>query len=277
MLSSTGVARLDMLLRGGVPAGLLEISGHESCGKTVLAASILREASGPTVWISLSGLPERQWLIDAGAGDAFSLLPGSGEAAIDGAGVCLRQGARVVVLDNFAHLDCWPGRSLLSENWQGRKRLAHHGLRALTNEARRTGSLVVVVNELRRRPGSGFRACFDAEISACRATRLLVTRKKYRTNYDEFAYLQAEVTLRGHPTMPPGGKATFVVFRPGGVSRELSLLSVLQEAGILCQKGAYWCGEDRTLGPGYAEAIQGIRESYNYWKEQYEHRSDRQY
>lgn len=278
-LFRTGIARLDRVcLGGGVPAGFLEVSGKEASGKTAVLASIVRENSGPSVWISLSGVPEKRWITTCGAGDAVAVLPNSSEAAIDAAYLAIKGGAKIVVIDTLSQLEPTASMRRMVDGdagGRGRWRLVYHSLSRLRLAAGAHRALVVFSNELRMQIGRRMMPTFHRLTHQFARTSIRVRRIAMRSAWDEFAYLHVGVSVDKSGLVPPGGSDSFLITKESGVDREMALLSAMVDSGVVTSRGTWWYYEEHRLGPGYSAACATIAADYAYWRRVYAEESNR--
>ena len=264
---SSGVARLDAALRGGVQSGLLEIFGPAASGKTALAASFVREVSlsgEPCGWVQAAGFPEVRWLSKCGAGDCLVARPTTGEGVFETAHSMLAHGAKCVVVDGLSQLEpsseaqLHLGDSILNN----RNRFLFHGCYHLARTAVSQGALVILVNETRAQPGRGEVSAMRNILRRSNATRLRTKRLVMRTAYGEFGYLQVGFKVIRAGAQPPGAEAAGLV-TPNGFDRNLELLIGLQDTGVLERRGSYWTNETYgQFGPGYTEGAKQVAPMY---------------
>jgi recombination protein RecA len=160
----TGSLDLDLALGvGGIPMGrITEVYGPEGAGKTSLALSVIAQAQqqgGIAAYIDTEHALDLHWAISAGVDLSRLVLcrPEHGEQALQVASLLIDSGAvAVLVLDSIAALV--PRAELaadIGERLPGvQAHLLSQGLRQLCGPIARSGTAVVVTNQLRERAGA---------------------------------------------------------------------------------------------------------------------------
>ena len=159
----TGSVALDHAIGvGGVPRGrLTEVYGPDGAGKTTLALSVIaqaQQAGGAACFIDAEHALDLAWAETIGVDLARLVLcrPEHGEQALEVAGVLVGSGSlEVLVIDSIAALV--PQVELTGEMGQRhagvQANLLSQALRMLCGPIARTGTAVVVTNQLRQRAG----------------------------------------------------------------------------------------------------------------------------
>jgi recombination protein RecA len=160
---STGNVALDLAIGvGGVPRGrLTEIYGPDGAGKTTLALSVIVQAQqigGTACFIDTEHALDLAWAATVGVDLERLVLcrPEHGEQALQVADVLVRSGGLdVLVIDSIAALV--PKAELdgeMGERHAGMQaNLLSQALRKLAGPIARTGTAVLVTNQLRQRAG----------------------------------------------------------------------------------------------------------------------------
>jgi recombination protein RecA len=161
---STGSPALDLALGvGGVPRGrITEVYGPEGAGKTTLALSVIahaQQAGGTACFLDAEHALDLGWAATVGV-DLERLVvcrPEHGEQALEVADVLIGSGGvDVLVVDSIAALV--PRVELdgeMGERHAGvQANLLSQALRKLCGPIARTGTAVVVTNQLRQRAGT---------------------------------------------------------------------------------------------------------------------------
>jgi recombination protein RecA len=160
---STGNIALDLAIGvGGVPRGrLTEIYGPDGAGKTTLALSVIVQAQqtgGTACFIDTEHALDLAWAATVGVDLERLVLcrPEHGEQALQVADVLVRSGGLdVLVIDSIAALV--PKAELdgeMGERHAGvQANLLSQALRKLAGPIARTGTAVLVTNQLRQRAG----------------------------------------------------------------------------------------------------------------------------
>jgi recombination protein RecA len=160
----TGNVALDLVLGvGGVPRGrITEIYGPDGAGKTTLALSVIaqaQQAGGTACFIDAEHALDLAWAATVGVDLERLILcrPEHGEQALEVAAVLVGCGSLdVLVIDSIAALV--PKVELngeMGERHAGvQANLLSQALRKLCGPIARTGTAVVVTNQLRQRAGA---------------------------------------------------------------------------------------------------------------------------
>jgi len=161
---STGSPALDLALGvGGVPRGrITEVYGPEGAGKTTLALSVIaqaQQAGGSGCFIDAEHALDLAWAATTGV-DLERLVvcrPEHGEQALEVASLLIGSGSlEVLVVDSIAALV--PRVELKGEMGQRhagvQANLLSQALRKLAGPIARTGTAVIVTNQLRQQAGT---------------------------------------------------------------------------------------------------------------------------
>jgi recombination protein RecA len=160
----TGSLTLDLALGiGGIPRGrITEIFGPEGAGKTTLALSVIaqaQQAGGSACYIDTEHALDLRWATSAGVDLSRLVLcrPESGEQALQVAGLLIDSGAvAVLVVDSIAALV--PRAELAAEIGERlpgvQANLLSQALRQLCGPIARSGTAVIVTNQLRQQAGT---------------------------------------------------------------------------------------------------------------------------
>src|SRR5829696_6783838 len=160
----TGSPTLDLALGvGGIPRGrITEVYGPEGAGKTTLALSVIAQAQqqgGTACYIDTEHALDLRWATSAGVDLSRLVLcrPESGEQALQVAGLLIDSGAvAVLVVDSIAALV--PRAELAAEIGERlpgvQAHLLSQGLRQLCGPIARSGTAVIVTNQLRQQAGT---------------------------------------------------------------------------------------------------------------------------
>ena len=264
----TGASTLDHALGGGIPPGIVEVSGPESSGKTTLAMSIMREADlrrFQTAYISCSK-PNPEYMRKAGPRECLCVSPGSAESAFDAAFKLVDAGVRVIVIDTITamlpHVD--RHRPLNEgETPFAMRRLAFHALSHLEPKLSESGSLLVVLSEVRQKIGRGYPSSpMDGTIDSICGIRMSTSKIKTRTEFGDFSYLKFGMRIKQSKFCPPGQTAEAFIWKDG-INRSFELMRLLLATNILEVRGSRIMGPDGiSLGPGLLKAAQQIEESF---------------
>ena len=269
----TGVVRFDRLLHGGLPAGLVELSGLDGSGKTALALSVAREAglAGlPCALIHMQGgAPDTDFIKTAGHNMAV-VTPPFGEAGVEAAYACLSRGFRVVVVDSFTNLRPRCEDDLLvGDRASGATRLAYHAATILRDRALLTDSLILCTSELRANlKGFGTISAYESVWRHCANMRVRLARDEVRGEYGTVQSVTVRMTVVSSELLGIGVVGQAHLRQAQGLDRNLELLLALVESGMLRQVGGYWKGFSRMFGPGYERAAAQIGQRYGQYREE---------
>jgi recombination protein RecA len=160
----TGSLALDVALGvGGIPKGrITEIYGPEGVGKTTLALSVIVQAQqhgASACYLDTEHALDHQWAATTGVELSRLVLcqPQHGEQALQVTSLLIGSGAvEVLVIDSIAALV--PRAELAAEIGERlpgvQANLLSQGLRQLCGPIARSGTAVVVTNQLRQRAGA---------------------------------------------------------------------------------------------------------------------------
>lgn len=156
---STGFPQLDAAMGGGIPRGrIVEIHGREDSGKTALALHLAARLPGPTLYVDADHDLSPHML--HGAGELYKLDVGTLEDTLDVCLIAVRSGAfGAVVIDTVAALPTNKDMrtSINSEFWPELDwkpaEVMSKALPILAGALRKAGCTLILVNQLRDRPG----------------------------------------------------------------------------------------------------------------------------
>ena len=160
----TGSLALDLALSvGGIPRGrITEVYGPEGAGKTTLALSVIAQAQqhgASACYIDTEHALDHQWAATTGVEPSRLVLcqPEHGEQALQVTSLLIGSGAvEVLVIDSIAALV--PRAELAAEIGERlpgvQANLLSQGLRQLCGPIARSGTAVLVTNQLRQRAGA---------------------------------------------------------------------------------------------------------------------------
>jgi recombination protein RecA len=160
----TGSPALDLAIGvGGVPRGrITEVYGPEGAGKTTLALSVIAQAQrdgGTACFIDAEHALDLAWAVTVGVDLERLVLcrPEHGEQALQVADVLIGSGSlEVLVVDSIAALvPRVELEGVMGQRHAGvQANLLSQALRKLCGPIARTGTAVVVTNQLRQRAGT---------------------------------------------------------------------------------------------------------------------------
>lgn len=267
---STGLATADVALRGGIPTGLTEVFGPDSCGKTTFAAALLavaRRSRRPRLLISACPL-DTNWFVRCGAGARLPVLEGidDWETVLSALSTYAPQyPGSLVVLDGATLLETVQesldelGKTNLLERHVELRRV----LDALRELALETGSYFVLINEIRAVQGTrrGTRSAHEP-FAAAYTCRIELEVDSSASQYDELHHKDITLRVVKNVCVPPGGNTQMRLFIDGGFRWGHEMLVTLLASKQLRQAGAYFTDQSgRSYGPGWERAAEQLREA----------------
>lgn len=269
----TGLAAFDVSTCGGLPAGVVEVSGPDSSGKTAMSLSCAREAGMaglPCVLISMQGSPDTDFVRTAGHPDVMVVQCSTGESALHAVHTCLKRGVKIVVLDSIANVRPSREDQLPLGEWDtSSTHMLFHGLHLIQREAWKRDSVVLLTNEIRALQGKGRKTVptYDRLLNEVTDLRIRLARKETHMQFGEVDRVEVGLTVTRSSTQLPGLHTTFRLFGARGVDRDRELLEALIQRDVFVRTGAYWKGLGDMLGPGYQRAAEQIGQRYQHYRE----------
>lgn len=270
----TGLAQFDLMTCGGLPAGVVELAGPDSSGKTALSLSCAREAclAGlPCALIFMQGsAPDTEFVRQAGHPNILVVRPTTGESALEAAHSCLQRGVKLVIIDSIANVRPLHEDQLeLGEIEDGASRMLHHGLHALRSVAWRKDALVLLTNEIRAKLSSrrGTISAYERVMQCIPDMRLRVERVHTHLEWGELDHIRSTLQVTHSTIQPPGTACSFRLYGIRGVNRGRELLECLIDRGVFERTGAYWKGLGDVLGPGYEKAAEQVLVRHDHYME----------
>ena len=270
---ATGIWSLDNLVIGigGIPKGrILEFYGPEASSKTTLALRIIASAQcagGLCAVVDAENALDPTWAAKNGV-DVKALTvsqPDSGEEALDIVAMLVDSGAySVVVVDSVAALV--PKAELAGEIGDAhvglQARLMSQGLRILSSKVRRTGTILIFINQIREKIGvtwgnpettSGGRALkFYASLRF--DMRRIGTLKDGESAYGN----RVRIKCVKNKIAPPYRETEVDLLFAGGLSIAGDLLDCAVQRKIIEQSGAWFSYQGERLGQGRKNAIDAL-------------------
>ncbi|MDN3517966.1 recombinase RecA [Aquisalimonas lutea] len=261
---STGSLSLDMALGiGGLPRGrVAEIYGPESSGKTTLTLQVIAEAQragGTAAFVDAEHALDPEYAGKLGV-DVDELLvsqPDTGEQALEIADMLVRSGAvDVVVVDSVAALT--PKAEIEGEMGDShvglQARLMSQALRKLSGNIKRTGTLVVFINQIRMKIGVMFGSPETTTggnaLKFYSSVRLDIRRIGSIKKGDEVVGNETRVKVVKNKMAPPFKQAEFEILYGEGISREGELIDLGAKHGIIDKAGAWYSYNGDRIGQG---------------------------
>lgn len=276
----TGVQQLDSALRGGIPAGVCEVFGEDSSGKSTLCFSLMREASIAGLPFSLihsECYPDEKYIKNCGVPDCLSVIPAHLEAAFKATRSLISRGVKLVVIDSLTGLECL--EDFNNHNVGERARFAKSksvllGLGELYDYARSNNALIVVTNQLRTPIGSinpKPTSALHRVIGQVTNTRIQTYKEQVRNEYGELAYAKILFRIKKSLKSPPNVDAWGFLFNQRGFDPGFELVREFINQGYLVSAGAYFRLPDgSTVGPGYEKAALQVNQKLSHYRSMYE-------
>ena len=273
----TGSLMLDIALGiGGLPKGrVVEIYGPESSGKTTLTLQAIAECQkkgGTAAFIDAEHALDPIYAAKLGVNvdDLLLSQPDTGEQALEIADMLVRSAAvDIVVIDSVAALtpraeiegemgDVLPGLQA---------RLMSQALRKLTGNIKRSGTLVVFINQLRHKigqmmPGQSPEVTTGGNaLKFYASVRLDIRRIGAIKKGDEIIGNQTKIKVVKNKLAPPFKQVITEILYGEGISREGELIDMGVEAKLVEKAGAWYSYGDERIGQGKENARNYLKEN----------------
>jgi len=261
---STGSLGLDIALGiGGLPRGrVVEIYGPESSGKTTLTLSVIAQAQkmgGTAAFIDAEHAldPGYAGRLGVNVDDLLVSQPDTGEQALEITDMLVRSAAvDVVVIDSVAALT--PKAEIEGEMGDShvglQARLMSQALRKLTANIKRSGSLVIFINQIRMKIGVMFGSPETTTggnaLKFYSSVRLDIRRIGAIKKGDEVVGNQTRVKVVKNKIAPPFRKCEFDILYNEGISKEGELIDLGVDAGVVDKSGAWYSYQGDRIGQG---------------------------
>jgi recombination protein RecA len=263
----TGSLGLDIALGvGGLPRGrVVEIYGPESSGKTTLSLSAIAQAQklgGTAAFIDAEHAldPAYAGRLGVNVEDLLVSQPDTGEQALEIADMLVRSAAvDVVVVDSVAALT--PKAEIegeMGDSHMGlQARLMSQALRKLTANIKRSGTLVIFINQIRMKIGVMFgnpeTTTGGNALKFYSSVRLDIRRIGAIKKGDEVLGNQTRVKVVKNKVAPPFRQTEFEILYNEGISREGELIDLGVDNGVVDKSGAWYSYERRAHRPGQGQ------------------------
>ncbi|MBT2748773.1 MULTISPECIES: recombinase RecA [unclassified Lysobacter] len=273
----TGSLMLDIALGiGGLPKGrVVEIYGPESSGKTTLTLQAIAQCQkngGTAAFIDAEHALDPIYAAKLGVNvdDLLLSQPDTGEQALEIADMLVRSAAvDIVVIDSVAALT--PKAEIegeMGDQLPGlQARLMSQALRKLTGNIKRSGTLVVFINQLRMKigvmmPGQSPEVTTGGNaLKFYASVRLDIRRIGAIKKGDEIIGNQTKIKVVKNKLAPPFKQVVTEILYGEGISREGELIDMGVEAKLVEKSGAWYsCGDER-IGQGKENARQYLKEN----------------
>ena len=273
---SSGVLPLDVALGiGGYPKGrIVEIFGPEGSGKTTIALCAVAEAQkagGIAAFIDAEHAldPRLAATLGVDVPNLYLAQPDSGEQALYILDQMVRSGAvDIVVVDSVAALT--PQAEIdgrIGESQMGlQARLMSYSLRRLASIIAKTNCIVIFINQLRAMISTGYGQGPTETTTGGRAlkfyasVRLEVRRGKKIDKGDVTIGHELYLKVVKNKLAPPFriGHTSLIYGR--GIPRDIVVVDMAIDYGIIVKKGSWLAYKGETLGQGRETVAQFLAE-----------------
>ena len=260
----TGSLMLDIALGiGGLPKGrVIEIYGPESSGKTTLTLQVIAEcqkAGGTAAFIDAEHALDPTYAVKLGVNidDLLVSQPDTGEQALEIADMLVRSNAvDVVVIDSVAALT--PKAEIEGEMGDThvglQARLMSQALRKLTANIKKSGCLVIFINQIRMKIGVMFGSPETTTggnaLKFYASVRLDIRRIGAVKRGDEVIGSETRVKVVKNKVAPPFRQAEFEILYGEGTSREGELIELGVLHNMVDKSGAWYSYKGDRIGQG---------------------------
>ena len=271
---STGSLSLDIALGiGGLPRGrVVEIYGPESSGKTTLTLHVIAEMQklgGTAAFIDAEHALDPQYARRLGVNtdDLLISQPDTGEQALEITDMLVRSGGvDIVVIDSVAALT--PKAEIEGEMGAShmglQARLMSQALRKLTSNIKKTNTMVIFINQLRRKIGVMFgnpeTTTGGNALKFYASVRLDIRRIGAIKKGDEILGNETRVKVLKNKVAPPFKQAEFQILYNQGISRESEIIDLGVTHGFVEKAGAWYSVEGERIGQGKDKARDYLKE-----------------
>ncbi len=271
---STGSLGLDIALGvGGLPRGrVVEIYGPESSGKTTMtlqAIASCQRAGGTAAFIDAEHALDPSYAEKLGVkvDDLLVSQPDTGEQALEIADMLVRSGAvDMVVVDSVAALT--PKAEIEGEMGDSHvglhARLMSQALRKLTANIKKSGCLVIFINQIRMKIGVMFGSPETTTggnaLKFYASVRLDIRRIGAVKKGEEIIGSETRVKVVKNKVAPPFRKCEFEILYGEGTSREGEIIELGVAENLIDKSGAWYSYKGDRIGQGKENVRQYLRE-----------------
>ena len=261
---STGSLGLDIALGiGGLPRGrVVEIYGPESSGKTTLTLQVIaacQRAGGTAAFVDAEHALDPTYAEKLGVkvDDLLVSQPDTGEQALEIADMLVRSNAvDVVVVDSVAALT--PKAEIEGEMGDShvglQARLMSQALRKLTANIKKSGCLVIFINQIRMKIGVMFgnpeTTTGGNALKFYASVRLDIRRIGAVKRGEEVIGSETRVKVVKNKVAPPFRQAEFEILYGEGTSREGELIELGVLHNLVEKSGAWYSYKGDRIGQG---------------------------
>lgn len=273
---STGSFALDMALGiGGLPRGrVVEIYGPESSGKTTLtlqAIASCQKAGGTAAFVDAEHALDPTYAEKLGVNvdDLLVSQPDTGEQALEITDMLVRSGAvDMVVIDSVAALT--PKAEIEGEMGEMQvglqARLMSQALRKLTGTIKKSGCLVIFINQLRMKignmmPGQNPETTTGGNaLKFYASVRLDIRRIGSVKKGDEIIGNETKIKVVKNKLAPPFKQVFTEILYGEGISREGELIDLGVDHKLVEKSGSWYSYNGERIGQGKDNARNFLRE-----------------
>ncbi|HVH36560.1 MAG TPA: recombinase RecA [Tahibacter sp.] len=273
---STGSFALDMALGiGGLPRGrVVEIYGPESSGKTTLtlqAIASCQKAGGTAAFVDAEHALDPSYAEKLGVNvdDLLVSQPDTGEQALEITDMLVRSGAvDMVVIDSVAALT--PKAEIEGEMGEMQvglqARLMSQALRKLTGTIKKSGCLVIFINQLRMKignmmPGQNPETTTGGNaLKFYASVRLDIRRIGSVKKGDEIIGNETKIKVVKNKLAPPFKQVFTEILYGEGISRESELIDLGVDHKLVEKSGSWYSYSGERIGQGKDNARNFLRE-----------------
>src|SRR5450755_2162605 len=261
---STGSLGLDIALGiGGLPRGrVVEIYGPESSGKTTLTLQVVAEIQrngGTAAFVDAEHALDPSYAEKLGVNvqDLLVSQPDTGEQALEITDMLVRSGAvDVVVIDSVAALT--PKAEIegeMGDSHMGlQARLMSQALRKLTGNIKRSNTIVIFINQIRRKIGVMFGSPETTTggnaLKFYSSVRLDIRHIGSIKDGEEVIGSMTRVKVVKNKIAPPFREAEFEIMYGVGISREGEIIELGSTQGIIEKSGSWYSYKGERIGQG---------------------------
>jgi recombination protein RecA len=261
---STGSLGLDIALGiGGLPRGrVVEIYGPESSGKTTLTLQVIANCQrngGTAAFVDAEHALDPTYAEKLGVNvdDLLVSQPDTGEQALEIADMLVRSNAvDVVVIDSVAALT--PKAEIEGEMGDShvglQARLMSQALRKLTANIKKSGTLVIFINQIRMKIGVMFgnpeTTTGGNALKFYASVRLDIRRIGSVKRGEEVIGSETRVKVVKNKVAPPFRQAEFEILYGEGSSREGELIELGVNHNLVDKSGAWYSYNGDRIGQG---------------------------
>ncbi|HZY34386.1 MAG TPA: recombinase RecA, partial [Rhodanobacter sp.] len=272
---STGSLGLDIALGvGGLPRGrVVEIYGPESSGKTTMtlqAIASCQRAGGTAAFIDAEHALDPTYAEKLGVkvDDLLVSQPDTGEQALEIADMLVRSGAvDMVVVDSVAALT--PKAEIEGEMGDSHvglhARLMSQALRKLTANIKKSGTLVIFINQIRMKIGVMFGSPETTTggnaLKFYASVRLDIRRIGAVKKGDEIIGSETRVKVVKNKVAPPFRQCEFEILYGEGTSREGEIIELGVAQNLIDKSGAWYSYNGDRIGQGKENVRQFLRDN----------------